>query len=85
MLISEIVRENRGRFPVEEGIELRIKVLNPSFLAIATGALGLRLLVLSDGFGALEGLAAFFTAILVGRHLFPPHFRSNASNEIPLP
>ena len=42
--------------------------------------------VLSDGFGTLEGLAAFFTTILVGRHVFPPwQFRSNSSYKITLP
>jgi hypothetical protein len=74
VLISEIVGENRGRFPVEEGIELQIKVLNPSsfwmsrrerdrvfgsLLAVAFGALRLHFFVLADGFGKLEGLAAF--------------------------
>ena len=32
----------------------------------------LRCLVLGHSFGALEGLAAFFTMILVGRHVSPP-------------
>src|SRR5262245_39840349 len=53
------------------------------FLAVTFGALRVRFFVLSDGF--LEGFAAFFTAILVGRHVSLPHFRSNGSNEIPLP
>ena len=52
------------------------------FLAVTFGALHLRFVVLSDRFGALEGLAAFFTAILVGRHVSLPHSRSNGSNEI---
>ena len=55
------------------------------FLAVTFGALRVRFFVISDGFGALEGFAAFFTAILVGRHVSLPHFRSNGSNEIPLP
>jgi hypothetical protein len=54
------------------------------FLAVTFGALRVRFFVLSDGFGAFEGFAAFFTAILVGRHVSLPHFRSNGSNEIPL-
>jgi hypothetical protein len=45
-------------------------------------ALHLRCVVLGDGFGPLERLAAFSTMILVGRHA--PHSRSNSSNEIPL-
>ena len=53
------------------------------FLAVTFGALYFRLVVLSDRFGTLEGLAAVFTAILVGRHVSLPHFRSNGSNEIP--
>jgi hypothetical protein len=56
------------------------------FLAVTLGALHLRSFVLSDGFGSLEGLAAFFTTILVGRHLSPPWgFRSNSTDEITLP
>ena len=55
------------------------------FLTVTFGALRVRFFVISDGFGALEGFAAFFTAILVGRHVSLPHFRSNGSNEIPLP
>ena len=54
------------------------------FLLIAFRALYLRFFVLSDGFGSLESLAAFITAILVGRHVPPPHSRSNGSNEITL-
>ena len=53
------------------------------FLTVTFGALRVRFFVISDGFGALEGFAAFFTAILVGRHVSLPHFRSNGSNEIP--
>jgi hypothetical protein len=45
----------------------------------------LRCFVLADAFGALERLAAFFTTILVGRHVSAPRSRSNGSNEIPLP
>ena len=56
------------------------------FLAVTFGALRLRFFVLSDGFGSLEGIAAFFTTILVGRHVSPPSdFRSNNSYEITLP
>src|SRR6476660_8228597 len=55
------------------------------FLAVTFGALRVRFFVLSDCFGALEGFAALFAAILVGRHVSLPHFRSNGSNEIPLP
>jgi hypothetical protein len=42
------------------------------FFTVTFGALRLRFFVLSDGFDALEGFAAFFTAILVGRHVSPP-------------
>jgi len=42
------------------------------FFTVTFGALRHRFFVLSDGFGALEGFAAFFTAILVGRHVSPP-------------
>jgi hypothetical protein len=55
------------------------------FLAVTFGALRVRFFVLSDGFGALEGLAAFLTTILVCRHVSPPHFRLNGSNEVALP
>jgi hypothetical protein len=55
------------------------------FLAVTFGALHFRFVVLSDRFGALEGLAAFLTTILVCRHVSPPHFRLNGSNEIALP
>ena len=53
------------------------------FLAVTFGAPYLRCLVLADGFGALERLAAFSATILVSRHA--SHSRSNSSNEIPLP
>src|SRR5262245_17886773 len=43
------------------------------FLAVTLRAPYLRCLVLRDGFGALEGFAAFFTTILVSRHVRPPH------------
>ena len=38
------------------------------FFAVTFWALYIRSLVLGDSFDALEGLAAFFTTILVGRH-----------------
>ena len=41
----------------------------------------LRCVVLGDGFGALERLAAFTTPILIGRHV---HLSSDGSNEIAL-
>lgn len=40
--------------------------------AIACRAPYLRCLVLGDGFGALERLAAFTTSVLIGRHVSPP-------------
>jgi hypothetical protein len=42
------------------------------FLRVAFGAPYLRVFVLTDGFGALERLTAFFTTILVGRHVHTP-------------
>jgi hypothetical protein len=51
--------------------------------AVTFGAPYLRCIVLGDGFGALERLAAFSTTILIRRH--GPHSRSNGSNKIPLP
>ena len=47
------------------------------FLAVAFGALRLRFFVLADGFDKLEGFAASFTAILVGRHVSPHTSDSN--------
>ena len=41
------------------------------FVAVTFRALRVSFFVLSDGFGALEGFAAFVTAILVGRHVSP--------------
>src|SRR5262245_30707581 len=55
------------------------------FLAVTFGALRARFFVFSDRFGTLEGVAAFFTTILIGRHVSPPwDFRSNSSYEITL-
>jgi len=46
------------------------------FFAVALRAPHLRCLMLGDGFGALERLAAFLTTILVGGHVSSPHARA---------